>query len=111
MPEQKAALDPLAFLTFGIGPRNCIGMRFIKFQMDVTLVLLVRRFRFSPGPNSTMRGLLRLFQALGNVRWTIRQMSHFNGRARLGPANSAPPTGPRINWDPPTGPLQLGPSD
>uniref|UniRef100_A0A183BIY2 Cytochrome n=1 Tax=Globodera pallida TaxID=36090 RepID=A0A183BIY2_GLOPA len=53
MPAQKTTHDPLAFLTFGLGPRNCIGMRFAEFQMHVALALVVRRFRFIPGPNTT----------------------------------------------------------
>ncbi|KAL3094052.1 hypothetical protein niasHT_027380 [Heterodera trifolii] len=52
LPERKAEIDSLAFLTFGLGPRNCIGMRFAEFQMQVALALIVRRLRFSPGPNT-----------------------------------------------------------
>jgi cytochrome P450 len=45
-------MDPATFLTFGIGPRNCIGMRFAEFQMHIALAILIRRFRFFPGPKT-----------------------------------------------------------
>uniref|UniRef100_A0A915N072 Cytochrome P450 n=1 Tax=Meloidogyne javanica TaxID=6303 RepID=A0A915N072_MELJA len=50
--EEKTSLDPLTFLAFGLGQRNCIGMRFAEFQMHVVIALIVRRFNFKPGPNS-----------------------------------------------------------
>ena len=45
-------MDPTTFLAFGLGPRNCIGMRFAEFQMQVVIALIVRRFNFKPGPNT-----------------------------------------------------------
>lgn len=33
-------------LTFGDGPRNCLGMRFGKLQSKIAIVLLLRKFRF-----------------------------------------------------------------
>nr|XP_016926191.1 probable cytochrome P450 6a14 [Drosophila suzukii] len=38
---------PTAFLGFGDGPRNCIGMRFGRMQVKVGLIALLSRFRFS----------------------------------------------------------------
>ncbi|CAJ0587413.1 unnamed protein product, partial [Mesorhabditis spiculigera] len=54
-PEEKAKRDPLTFLPFGHGPRNCVGMRVGQFQMRSALVHLIRRFEFSiadGSPNS-----------------------------------------------------------
>ncbi|XP_060666659.1 probable cytochrome P450 6a14 [Drosophila nasuta] len=39
---------PMAFLGFGDGPRNCIGLRFGRMQVKVGLVTLLSNFRFSP---------------------------------------------------------------
>ncbi|CAJ0932740.1 unnamed protein product, partial [Mesorhabditis belari] len=46
-PEEKAKRDPLTFLPFGHGPRNCIGMRVGQFQMRSVLVHLLRHFRLT----------------------------------------------------------------
>uniref|UniRef100_A0A914XGE2 Uncharacterized protein n=1 Tax=Plectus sambesii TaxID=2011161 RepID=A0A914XGE2_9BILA len=47
-PEEKAKRDPLAFLPFGYGPRNCIGMRFAQIELKMAVALLIKRFRFLP---------------------------------------------------------------
>lgn len=36
-----------AFLGFGDGPRNCIGLRFGRMQVKVGLITLLNKFRFS----------------------------------------------------------------
>ncbi|KAM8717479.1 hypothetical protein ACLKA7_004211 [Drosophila subpalustris] len=41
---------PLAFLSFGDGPRNCIGLRFARMQVKVALITLLNAFRFSQAP-------------------------------------------------------------
>lgn len=41
-PEHKR--NPLAFTAFGIGARNCIGMKFALMNLRLTLVKIIRNF-------------------------------------------------------------------
>nr|UOU03267.1 cytochrome P450 3045C6-1 [Brachionus rubens] len=38
--------NPLAFMGFGIGPRNCIGMKFAIKELKIALVKLIQNFEF-----------------------------------------------------------------
>ena len=48
-PEHKR--NPLAFTSFGLGPRNCIGMKFALQEIKFSLVKLLKKFEIAPGPN------------------------------------------------------------
>nr|XP_020658078.1 cytochrome P450 3A24-like isoform X1 [Pogona vitticeps] len=44
--ENKENIDPYTFLPFGVGPRNCIGMRFALLVLKLTMVILLQKFSF-----------------------------------------------------------------
>ncbi|XP_059612803.1 cytochrome P450 6A1-like [Phlebotomus argentipes] len=47
-PEAVKSRHPYAFLAFGEGPRNCIGMRFGMMQTKIGISCLLMNYKFSP---------------------------------------------------------------
>ena len=55
--ENKANMNPNAYLPFGMGPRNCVGMRFAMEEIKIALCTIVKNFRFFPTDETPVRSL------------------------------------------------------
>ncbi|KAL0883161.1 hypothetical protein ABMA27_016607 [Loxostege sticticalis] len=47
MDDEKKNRPAHLFLAFGVGPRNCIGLRFAMFSAKLAMVSLLKNFKFS----------------------------------------------------------------
>lgn len=46
--DSETKPNPYTFMPFGMGPRNCVGMRFAMEEMKIGLCSIVKNFRFFP---------------------------------------------------------------
>ncbi|KAG0426528.1 hypothetical protein HPB47_026359, partial [Ixodes persulcatus] len=44
-PENKAAIEPMAYIPFGIGPRSCIASRFAQMELALIIAKILTKFK------------------------------------------------------------------
>ena len=60
VPERHAdKRHPLAYMGFGIGPRNCVGMRFALMELKLCLARLLRQYSILPSEKIEQGFVLR----------------------------------------------------
>ena len=52
LPENRDQIKPYTYLPFGIGPRNCVGMRFGLLETKLTLAKIIKKYKFVKSPNT-----------------------------------------------------------
>ena len=52
--EAKANRPQLAYMPFGWGPRNCIGLRFALLEAKIALMEILRKYSFARAPETVV---------------------------------------------------------
>jgi len=73
--DAKADRDPIYFIPFGFGQRNCIGKRFALIELKMAVTEIVRHFEILPSPKSpsTLSPKMMDFGAKNEVRVILRK--------------------------------------
>uniref|UniRef100_A0AC34PUA0 Cytochrome P450 n=1 Tax=Panagrolaimus sp. JU765 TaxID=591449 RepID=A0AC34PUA0_9BILA len=73
--EERLPADPFAYQPFGLGPRQCLGMKFAFLEMKLMYCHLLKRFRIESTSNTKcdIYGLIITAPRLMEVKLTRRQ--------------------------------------
>jgi cytochrome P450 len=64
MPENRDNLVQYTYMLFGIGPRNCVGMRFALMEAKTAVVHLIDKFKFVKSANTQIPLKFKKFKFL-----------------------------------------------
>ncbi|ESO95501.1 hypothetical protein LOTGIDRAFT_160658 [Lottia gigantea] len=54
-PENKHTINPYAYMPFGAGPRNCVGIRLANLVTKIAIVTLLQNFQFIQTPETEVK--------------------------------------------------------
>jgi cytochrome P450 family 9 len=80
LPENKSKMNPYAFLPFGHGPRNCIGMRFALTEVKSMLANLVLNFKVEPSSKTDIP--VKYSGATGSLKPSSSLIFKFTSRVK-----------------------------
>ena len=53
-PEEKEKRNPYYYLPFGVGPRNCVGMRLALMELKMAAVHILLKFKLVSCPQTAV---------------------------------------------------------
>jgi len=73
--EAASARDPVYYMPFGIGQRNCVARRFALIEIKMAIAQLVRNFEILPSPNEVdvLNPKMMDFGAHNSVKVVLRR--------------------------------------
>ncbi|MFE0173823.1 cytochrome P450 [Streptomyces sp. NPDC059002] len=71
-PQEVAARPRSAYIPFGVGPRSCEGAGLAMIEAELTLAVLLKRFRFHPAPGHEVTPIERfVLWAADDIRMNV----------------------------------------
>lgn len=70
--ENKKNIEPITFMTFGSGPRQCLGMNVYNVQTKVLLVHLLRNFSLKPYGDMPKEMVWDKFAFIGKDKYEMK---------------------------------------